>query len=94
MKNKKSLLTQHSTPSRANEHSLEVSLGGLVVIVVVSAPMFAGSNAADDEEFLKAIKSVARLPSEWNKAADSCREVSKKVFIFFIYCDCYSQVRA
>jgi hypothetical protein len=40
---------------------LNVALGGLAVPL---DPRFAGSNPAEDDGFLRVIKSVARLPSE------------------------------
>jgi hypothetical protein len=41
-----------------------VGLSGLVVIVVAIGSRFAGSNPPEDDGFLRAIKSVARLSSE------------------------------
>jgi hypothetical protein len=41
-----------------------VAVGGLVVACLPLDPRFAGSNPAEDDRFLRAIKSVARVPSE------------------------------
>jgi hypothetical protein len=41
-----------------------VALGGLVVAWLPLDPKFVGSNLAEDDGFLRVIKSVARLPSE------------------------------
>jgi len=41
-----------------------VDVGGIMVICLPLDPTFAGSNSAEDDEFLSAIKSVAQLASE------------------------------
>jgi hypothetical protein len=40
-----------------------VALGGLLFVCLLLDTRFAGSNTAEDDEFLRVIKSVARLPS-------------------------------
>jgi hypothetical protein len=71
-----------------------VVLGGLVVIVLVIGPNFHGFEPGEDDGFLRAIKSVARLPCEilrhvknrcgvWKSSSAKFTDVSLQVYPCF-----------
>jgi hypothetical protein len=60
-----------------------VAVGILVVIVLAIEPKVRGSNPAEDDAFLRVIKSAERLPSEGKEAVGPMSNILRNIEEYF-----------